>query len=136
VILDISACTAANNTITGNSYGSGNNFNALSSDIKGIMLPSTLASIGNYAFYYCSGLTSVTIPASVTSIGASAFAYCTVLTSVTFAEGSNITTQWNHNSFPGSPSESSTNVSLWTAYNTDSKAGTYIFTDNTNWIKQ
>ena len=33
-------------------------------------------SIENYAFYYCSGLTSVTIPNSVTSIRNYAFRYC------------------------------------------------------------
>ena len=39
-------------------------------------------SIGNYAFYYCTGLTSMTIPNSVTSIGVGAFDGCTGLTSV------------------------------------------------------
>ena len=42
-----------------------------------------VTSIGNYAFYYCSGLTSVTIPSSVTSIGDRAFFECYSLTSVT-----------------------------------------------------
>ena len=36
----------------------------------------SVTSIGERAFYYCSGLTSVTIPNSVTSIGTSAFYYC------------------------------------------------------------
>ena len=40
-------------------------------------------SIGNQAFYDCTGLTSVTIPDSVTSIGWAAFEYCSSLTSVT-----------------------------------------------------
>lgn len=52
-----------------------------------ITIPSTLGrcpvtSIGDYAFYGCSGLTSVTIPEGVTSIGDSAFSGCTGLTSV------------------------------------------------------
>ena len=46
-------------------------------------IPDGVTAIGDYAFYYCSGLTSVTIPSSVTSIGGSAFQYCTGLTSIT-----------------------------------------------------
>ncbi len=41
-----------------------------------------VTSIGKYAFYKCSGLTSVTIPNSVTSIGAIAFSNCSELTSI------------------------------------------------------
>ena len=43
----------------------------------------SVTSIGDKAFYECSGLTSVTIPNSVTSIGYAAFYYCSSLTSVT-----------------------------------------------------
>ncbi|MEI6072312.1 MAG: leucine-rich repeat protein, partial [Verrucomicrobiae bacterium] len=46
-------------------------------------IPSSVTSIGNYAFANYSGLTSVTIPSSVTSIGNYAFAGCSGLTSVT-----------------------------------------------------
>lgn len=46
-------------------------------------IPDGVTTIGDYAFYYCSGLTSVTIPSSVTSIGESAFQHCTGLTSIT-----------------------------------------------------
>ena len=43
----------------------------------------SVTSIGDYAFYYSSGLTSVTIPNSVTSIGKNALSACSGLTSVT-----------------------------------------------------
>ena len=43
----------------------------------------SVTSIGSYAFWDCTGLTSVTIPNSVTTIGDDAFAICTGLTSVT-----------------------------------------------------
>ena len=52
-------------------------------EITNLIIPNSVTSIGNYAFYYCSGLTSVTIGNSVTSIGESAFGRCTGLTSVT-----------------------------------------------------
>jgi hypothetical protein len=47
-------------------------------DISG----STITSIGQYAFYNCTSLTSVTIGNSVTSIGNRAFSNCTNLTSI------------------------------------------------------
>ena len=46
-----------------------------------------VTSIGEKAFYLCSGLTSVIIPNSVTSIGSFAFANCSGLTSVTIGNG-------------------------------------------------
>lgn len=52
-----------------------------------VTIPSTMAgypvtAIGDYAFYYRSGLTSIKIPSSVKSIGANAFHYCSGLTSI------------------------------------------------------
>ena len=50
----------------------------LTGDLK---IPNSVTSIGNYAFYGCSGLTGdLTIPNSVTSIGEWIFGYCNGLT--------------------------------------------------------
>ena len=43
-------------------------------------------SVGNYAFYHCSGLTSIITPNSVTSIGDNAFSWCSGLTSITIPD--------------------------------------------------
>ena len=43
----------------------------------------SVISIGESAFYDCSGLTSITIPNSITSIGDGAFKNCIRLTSIT-----------------------------------------------------
>ena len=55
--------------------------------IKSVVIQQGVTSIGNWAFWDCSGLTSVTIPDGVTSIGDYAFAYCVSLTSATIPEG-------------------------------------------------
>ena len=44
--------------------------------ISDLVIPNSMTSIGNYAFYNCRSLTSVTIPNSVTSIGDDAFYNC------------------------------------------------------------
>ena len=49
-------------------------------------IPDSVTSIGKYAFYYCTSLTSVTIPDSVTSIGEYAFWDSRSLTSVTIPD--------------------------------------------------
>ena len=56
-------------------------------EIKDLVIPNGIMSIGNYAFHGCSSLTSVTIGNSVTSIGFNAFCFCSGLTSVVFGNG-------------------------------------------------
>ena len=59
------------------------NFYINDQEIKDLVIPNSVDSIHNYAFYGCSSLTSVTIGNSVTSIGKNAFGYCSSLTSIT-----------------------------------------------------
>jgi hypothetical protein len=50
-------------------------------NLRSVTIPSSILYIGNYAFQYCSGLTSITLP-NVKYIGNNAFAYCSSLSSV------------------------------------------------------
>ena len=50
-------------------------------------IPSSVTSIGDRAFSYCSGLTNIEIPNSVTSIGEEAFLDCSGLTKITVQRG-------------------------------------------------
>lgn len=52
------------------------------SDLTSIVIPNSVTSIGVCAIYRCSSLTSIEIPNSVTSIGNYAFSGCSALTSV------------------------------------------------------
>ena len=54
------------------------------SGLTSVTMPNFVTSIGGYAFFNCSGLTSVMIPNSVNSIGDMAFYYCSGLTTVHF----------------------------------------------------
>lgn len=56
--------------------------NTLHTGCKNTIIPSSVTSIGDYALWDCSGLTSIIIPKSVTSIGERAFHGCNGLTSV------------------------------------------------------
>ena len=63
-------------------------------EVKDLVIPSSVTSIGDYAFYYCDGLTSVTIPNSVKSIGERAFRHCSGLTSVSIGNGVTSIGEW------------------------------------------
>ena len=51
-----------------------------------VVLPNTVTSIGEDAFYGCRSLNEVTLSNTLTSIGATAFAGCTALENITFPE--------------------------------------------------
>ena len=53
------------------------------SGVVSVTIPSSVKSIGSFAFYYCSGLTEIAIPSGVTSIDEGAFFGCSGLTSIT-----------------------------------------------------
>ena len=56
------------------------------SGITSLTLPDSVTSIGDSAFRGCSGITSLTIPESVTSIGNCAFYGCSGITSLTIPD--------------------------------------------------
>ena len=51
-----------------------------------VVIPNGVTSIGDFAFHYCSSLTSVAIPDGVTAIGDKAFKECKSLTSITIPD--------------------------------------------------
>ena len=60
--------------------------NTYKNGIGVIVFDGEVTSIGDWAFFCCSSLTSVTIPDSVTTIGDEAFSECSSLTSVTIPD--------------------------------------------------
>jgi|GEM_PF-425485 len=58
------------------------------------VIPNSVTTIGEGAFYGIPGLSSITIPNSVTTIGAYAFQYCEALTSVTIPSSVNVIGTW------------------------------------------
>ena len=63
-------------------------------NIKKVIIEDGVTSIGDYVFYYCTGLTEITIPNSVTSIGDYAFGYCGGLKAVTIPYSVTIISDW------------------------------------------
>ena len=75
--------------------------------LTSINIPSSVTSIGEYAFWGCSSLPSINIPYSVTSIGGRAFAYCSSLTSINIPS-SMTSIEWS--TFEGCSSLTSINI--------------------------
>ena len=59
-------------------------------NLTGVIIPKSVTTISDSAFFFCDELTQLTIPNSVTSIGDHAFAYCDNIKSVTI--GNSVTT--------------------------------------------
>ncbi|MBQ6499508.1 MAG: leucine-rich repeat domain-containing protein, partial [Ruminococcus sp.] len=70
-------------TISGNGAMGDDEPHPWGTNISKVIIEEGVTSIGDYAFFNCTGLTSVTIPDSVTRISECAFADCTGLTNVT-----------------------------------------------------
>ena len=62
--------------------------------LSSVTIPNSVNTIGEWAFCYCSSLTSVTIPYSVTTIGLAAFEGCSSLTSVTIPNSVTYIDDW------------------------------------------
>ena len=93
------------------------------SGLTSVTIPNSVSYIGKYAFASCSGLTSVTIPNSVSYIGEAAFGGCSGLTSVTIP---NSVSYIGEAAFGG--------CSGLTSVTVDKNNGTYDSRDNCNAI--
>ena len=77
------------------------------SSLTSVIIPASVTSIDDDAFSDCSSLTSVTIPLSVTSIGNDAFSHCSSLTTVTIPSS---VTSIGDDAFSGCSSLASVNI--------------------------
>ncbi len=91
-----SATPASNNHVSGDVV--------IPSSVEHNNVTYSVTSIGNLAFYGCSGLTSVTIPNSVTSIRDGAFRVCSGLTSVSIPNSVTFIGAWAFYGCSGLPS--------------------------------
>ena len=96
IVSDIAAwCSIKFGSNDANPLGyAGHLYSDENTEIKDLVIPNSVTSIGNIAFIGCFGLTSITIPSCVTSIGNYAFSGCSGLTSVTI--GNSVTSIGNY----------------------------------------
>ena len=107
-------------------YNYGDDFIALaptSRNVTEVTLDSKATEINQFAFYYCSSLTSINIPEGVTSIGDNAFSDCSRLTSVGFRDNSQLTSIGD-DAFSGCSSLTSITIPL-----SVESIGNYAFND-------
>ena len=109
--------------------------NTLISGCKNTIIPNGVKSIGSYAFYNCTGLTSIEIPNSITSIGSSAFQYCSGLTSISIP---NSVTSIGSSAFygcTGLPIENNLRYAdTYLVEVVDKTASSYTIKEGTRWI--
>ena len=89
--------------------------------LTSITIPNSVTSIGECAFSGCTGLTSITIPNSVTSIGDRAFSGCTGLTSITIPNSVTSIGEWALSGCTG--------LTSITIPNSVTSIGNYAFSD-------
>ena len=82
-------CVIKEGTVGIADYALGSSYDNTS--LTGLIIPNTVKTIGDYAFWNCTGLTSLEIPSSVKLIGKMAFYGCDGLTSVTVGDTTSIT---------------------------------------------
>jgi hypothetical protein len=84
------AYTISNSIVTIIGYGGSNSVVTIPGTIENL----PVASIGDFAFYNRTNVTSVTIPNTVTNIGTRAFAFCTSLAGVTIPDSVTRIGEW------------------------------------------
>ena len=104
-----------------NPINQSHNFYINDQEIKDLVIPNSVTSIGSYAFSRCSSLTSVTIPESVTSIESCAFSHCESLTTITIP---NSVTSIGNSAFSGCSSLTSVTIG-----NSVTSIGYYAFSE-------
>ena len=118
----LTSVTINSNAILSKNYSWDNNLKKIFGEqVKEYNIGNSVTSIGQYAFYDCSGLTSVTIGNSVTSIGEYAFSVCSGLTSVTIGNSVTSIGEWAFDDCSGLTSVTlNSNTLVSKAYTTDS----------------